>query len=441
MGKEKNIGKRKFYERKYLKRLLMFGIVTAAAVTMLMQTDNASAAKKKIKQVNNSASTSLRKGVLTVSGKGKMTKKLIPTQAQKKKIKKIIIKKGITELPEEAFAGCNKAEEITISSSVRKIGMHAFSDTAVKDMVIPKTVKGIGWGICERCKQLESLTVPGNFKVLKPSSDKYYEPFVVGEYALKTVKFSTALEPELVRMVGDCEKFELQDSDPNYKSIDGMIYTKDGKTLVRIPYGRSEADIAEGCETIAVGSYVYKANYFYEPQSYGGCGRLNKITIPKTVKKVTDSVYSENIWYGYMDYRENYDAIEIKIETPELDENSIKTLWKVKSWRKSLAKDLERNKYAEDANGMIILSSGYLCGYVGQKDVKVIIPDSVNVIGENVFEDSSQVYQITIGKNVKIIEKAAFYGHKNLTVYIKGDNIKISNNVFWQCKNYTIKFE
>ena len=28
-----------------------------------------------------------------------------------------------------------------------------------------------------------------------------------------------------------------------------------------------------------------------------------------------------------------------------------------------------------------------------------------------------------------------------LTVYIKGDNIKISNNVFWQCKNYTIKFE
>ena len=207
----------------------MFGIVTAAAVTMLMQTDNASAAKKKIKQVNNSASTSLRKGVLTVSGKGKMTKKLIPTQAQKKKIKKIIIKKGITELPEEAFAGCNKAEEITISSSVRKIGMHAFSDTAVKDMVIPKTVKGIGWGICERCKQLESLTVPGNFKVLKPSSDKYYEPFVVGEYALKTVKFSTALEPELVRMVGDCEKFELQDSDPNYKSIDGMIYTKDGK--------------------------------------------------------------------------------------------------------------------------------------------------------------------------------------------------------------------
>ena len=204
MGKEKNIGKRKFYERKYLKRLLMFGIVTAAAVTMLMQTDNASAAKKKIKQVNNSASTSLRKGVLTVSGKGKMTKKLIPTQAQKKKIKKIIIKKGITELPEEAFAGCNKAEEITISSSVRKIGMHAFSDTAVKDMVIPKTVKGIGWGICERCKQLESLTVPGNFKVLKPSSDKYYEPFVVGEYALKTVKFSTALEPELFRMVGDC---------------------------------------------------------------------------------------------------------------------------------------------------------------------------------------------------------------------------------------------
>lgn len=437
MREDKNIGKRNPYEKKLLKKLMMFGVVTVAAVTMLTQTDNASAAKK----TSDSVVSSLKKGVFTVSGKGKMTKNLIPTQAQKNRIKRIIIKKGITELPEEAFAGCNKAEEITISSSVKKIGTHAFADTAVKDMVIPKTVKGIGWGICERCKQLESLTIPGSFKVLKPLSDKYYEPFVVGKYALKTVRFSTALEPELVRMVGDCEEFELQDNDPNYKSIDGMIYTKDGKILVRIPYGRSEADIAEGCETIAVGSYAYKANYFYEPQSYGGCGQLNKITIPKTVKKVTDSIYSENIWYGYMDNRESYDAVEIKIETQNLDENSVKTLWKVKSWRKSLAAEMEKNKYAKDDNGMIILSSGYLCGYIGQGDVKVTIPDSVNVIGENAFEDYGQIYQITIGENVKIIEKAAFHSYNDLFIYIKGDNIKINNNAFGLCKNYTIKFE
>ena len=35
MGKEKSIGKREFYEIKFLKRLMMFGVVAAAAVTIL----------------------------------------------------------------------------------------------------------------------------------------------------------------------------------------------------------------------------------------------------------------------------------------------------------------------------------------------------------------------------------------------------------------------
>ena len=91
MKKEKMLVKRKSTGNWSFKQIMMFGFaIIVFASIIFMQADNASAAKKKIKQVNNSASTSLKKGVLTVSGKGKMTKKLIPTQAQKKKIKKII---------------------------------------------------------------------------------------------------------------------------------------------------------------------------------------------------------------------------------------------------------------------------------------------------------------------------------------------------------------
>lgn len=54
----------------------------------------------------------------------------------------------------------------------------------------------------------------------------------------KRVKFSTPISPWNVIYVGDCENFEVSKSDPNYKSIDGMIYTKDGRMLVAIPYAR-----------------------------------------------------------------------------------------------------------------------------------------------------------------------------------------------------------
>ena len=87
MTEHKNIEKRNFYERKFLKRLLMFGIVTAAAVTIFTQTDNALAAKKKIKQSDDCVTMSLKKDVLTVKGKGEMKKSVSATAYKGKIIK------------------------------------------------------------------------------------------------------------------------------------------------------------------------------------------------------------------------------------------------------------------------------------------------------------------------------------------------------------------
>ena len=64
-------------------------------------TEKASAKKTTVKKV----SSALKNGTFTVSGKGKMPESAMPKVAQKKKIKKIVIKNGVTELPEDAFQG------------------------------------------------------------------------------------------------------------------------------------------------------------------------------------------------------------------------------------------------------------------------------------------------------------------------------------------------
>ena len=64
------------------------------------------------------------------------------------------------------------------------------------------------------------------------------------------VKFSTDFNADGLTDIGDCKNFEVLSTDSKYKSIDGCIYTKDGKTLVAIPYGKSEVKIAEGCEEV-----------------------------------------------------------------------------------------------------------------------------------------------------------------------------------------------
>lgn len=164
-------------------RMTISFIVILAGSPMVVPSDVASA----------SVTTTLKNGVFTVQGKGKMPNSKRPTASQKKKIKKIVVKKGVTSLPEFAFKNCKKATNIKIASSVKRIGMQAFAKTAVKSLTIPKTAEGIGWGICLDCDFLQTLVIPGDFSVLEPSSENWEEPFVTGKKSLETVKFSTEL--------------------------------------------------------------------------------------------------------------------------------------------------------------------------------------------------------------------------------------------------------
>ena len=76
-----------YYNRQ---KVLLFALkMWTAAVTIFTQTDNASAAKKKIKQSDDCVTMSLKKGVLTVKGKGEMKKSVSATAYKGKNIKKM----------------------------------------------------------------------------------------------------------------------------------------------------------------------------------------------------------------------------------------------------------------------------------------------------------------------------------------------------------------
>ena len=113
-------------------------------------------------------SSTLKNGTFTVSGKGKMPESAMPKAAQKKKIKKIVIKNGVTELPEDAFRDCSKATVITIAPTVNRIGAMAFYNTGVEKITIPKKARNLGYGMLQNCKNLKELTIPGNFWAREP---------------------------------------------------------------------------------------------------------------------------------------------------------------------------------------------------------------------------------------------------------------------------------
>ena len=470
MKKEKYIISRKFIGSLLLKNIMMFGVVIlAVAAPMFMQPDKTSAAKKKTKQTQEYVSMSYKKGVLTIKGKGEMGDPIKTTVYENKNIKKVVIKKGVTAIADFAFKGCKKLKEIILPSTLKKIGAYAFEDcpiknitipksvksiepgafagSSIKSITIPKTVKKLGEGVFGNCKKLESITMPGNIGVIKYEIPDYeYQPkSFVGDSckSLKKIKFTTALDINILKRVGKSGGFEVLANDPKYKSVNGLLYSKDGKTLLRIPLGRKRVVISDKCTTVTAGSYGYEM-YFMD-------SAMNEIVFPKTVKKITfDDTLVDS---------EHYECKNIKVtlNMDYLDDQSIQNLWRTnKYWKNSLKDELLRKglaKLNEENERMLMLSDGYLCGYIMKEGSDVddestwekidglVIPDNVKTIGCGAFAGYS-ICSITLGSSVECIASLAFGGWSSkaglvddnskryAVVYMKNNNIQIKDNAF-----------
>ena len=465
MKKEKYIISRKFIGSLLLKNIMMFGVVIlAVAAPMFMQPDKTSAAKKKTKQTQEYVSMSYKKGVLTIKGKGEMGDPIKTTVYENKNIKKVVIKKGVTAIADFAFKGCKKLKEIILPSTLKKIGAYAFEDcpiknitipksvksiepgafagSSIKSITIPKTVKKLGEGVFGDCKKLESITMPGNIGVIKyeEPDDEYQPKSFVGDSckSLKKIKFTTALDINILKRVGKSGGFEVLANDPKYKSVNGLLYSKDGKTLLRIPLGRKRVVISDKCTTVTAGSYGY--------EMYLADSAMNEIVFPKTVKKVI----LDDTLLGPSYYECN--NIKITLNMDYLDDDSIKILWQTnKYWRNSLKDELLRKglaKLNEENERMLMLDDGYLCAYL-MKDISkiddrsawetidgLVVPDNVKTIGTEAFT-GFLVKSLTFGSGVKYVEENVLLAadvpntYKNMaTIYVKNHDIVISKKAF-----------
>ena len=469
MKKEKMFVKRKSTDNWSFKQIMIFGFaIIVLASIIFMQADNASAAKKK-KQTQEYVSMSYKKGVLTIKGKGEMGDPIKTTVYENKNIKKVVIKKGVTAIADFAFKGCKKLKEIILPSTLKKIGAYAFEDcpiknitipksvksiepgafagSSIKSITIPKTVKKLGEGVFGDCKKLESITMPGNIGVIKyeEPDDEYQPKSFVGDScrSLKKIKFTTALDINILKRVGKSGGFEVLANDPKYKSVNGLLYSKDGKTLLRIPLGRKRVVISDKCTTVTAGSYGYEM-YFMD-------SAMNEIVFPKTVKKITfDDTLVDS---------EHYECKNIKVtlNMDYLDDQSIQNLWRTnKYWKNSLKDELLRKglaKLNEENERMLMLSDGYLCGYIMKEGSDVddestwekidglVIPDNVKTIGCGAFAGYS-ICSITLGSSGECIASLAFGGWSSkaglvddnskryAVVYMKNNNIQIKDNAF-----------
>lgn len=88
-------------------------------------------------------------------------------------MKEVKIPKGITAIPDCAFAHCISLSQLVSHENIQSIGYLAFYDTGISTLVLPENIETIGMGAFRGCKQLKSVTINNKIKIISGEAFEY----------------------------------------------------------------------------------------------------------------------------------------------------------------------------------------------------------------------------------------------------------------------------
>ena len=170
------------------------------------------------------------------------------------------------------------AATYAIPNTVKKIGYNAMDNCDnLVEVIIPNSVEEIGGDAFHQCSKLSKVNIPAS--VLKIGEGA----FTGYNYALKSI--------------------DVDKNNPNYTSVNGVLYTKDMKTIVCYPVAKDwgNYEISDGTNSIYGGAFN-AANNLYGIKiptsvSYIGrcaffsCRNLQSVDIPKTVTYIGSQAF------------------------------------------------------------------------------------------------------------------------------------------------------
>ena len=223
----------------------------------------------------------------------------------------IILPQNLTSIGGSAFEGCTALASISLPEKLTSIEYDAFKNCAqLTNINLPKGLVDIAGSSFAGCSKLTEFTVDESNPVFTVADgvlfDKamttliLYPPGKKGEYTIPDGVISVDSNAfdgcgEFTRihipqsLIGNgyslCSCSALTDitvseHNPEYSSIDGVIFNKGGTTLLRYPKGRANKDYVVPEEVINI-----------ESSAFGDCERLNAVTLPMSLQFIVEGAF------------------------------------------------------------------------------------------------------------------------------------------------------
>ena len=269
---------------------------------------------------------------------------------------------------------------------VRFIGPYAFEENlAITSVVIPQGVVEIGEYAFEECEKLKAVTFPEGLRRIG------FDAFC-GCRSLGNVSIPSTVEDGIAFLFCyGMKSITVAEDNPWFKSVDGVVYSKDGTSLVYFPPGRT-----------------------------------GEWAVPETVTEIADEAFGGGL-LSALDIHAGVKSIGLGgtfVECLRLTRISVD----------------EGNEWYKDVDGVLFSKDGtLLVAYpAGKKDVKVYtVPQTVTQLGDDVFSGCAFT-GVILAATLSHLSCETFEACEKLTSVILGTGLEtIDSKAFFYAPKIT----
>lgn len=265
-------------------------------------------------------------------------------------------------------------KEFSIPNGITEIGKSAFDNASIESIVIPDGLVSIGSSAFIRCKNLKAIVIPNSVSVIEHmafwgcsslSNVKMPESLSIIESNVfyGCINLRDFIVEKNVKEIADnafdnctsLQRYNVNSENTSFCSDNGILYTKDFKTLKRCPLALF-SDILilpDEVDTIA-------------PHAFDGCINIKQFKLPKTLTNIGISAFKN-----------------CKMASIELSNN--------------------------------ITSIGYMSFWGCDELQTFAFPEGIKNISGSILYSCDKLEYLYIPSSVERIESSAFYGCKSLS--------------------------
>lgn len=270
-----------------------------------------------------------------------------------------------------------------------------------------------------------------------------YDITAIGSDVFTTVNITSLVIPKGILTIDDgafweCRSLNNIDVDtenPNYMSIDGIVYSKDKTVLIHYPAAKSGTSYTVPDNVTAIGRCAFDHNQNLKSillpetvirigdSAFWRCQSLIEFIIPKSVTAIGDAAFANC---------SSLTDLTVDAGNPSF-KSADGVLFDI-SGGNLLQCPAGKSESYTVPQGTSTLSSGSFRGCTKLKEV--VVSDSVTMISDSVFAYCDGLESITLGSGVKTISRIAFQGCSGLT-YVKfpAGVTEIEDMAFDSCSN------